>query len=248
MMEVDYSEHSLDRSARIIGKEGIDRLAHSTVVVFGLGGVGSACVEALARGGVGKLIVVDRDIVQPSNINRQVIAYRSTLGQPKVDVMRNMVADISPETKVVCHHALVLKENLEDFFTIKPDYIVDALDTMTTKWALAQYANDHDIPLVSSMGAANKIHPESLEFADLYDTEWCPMCRVMRKGARARGITKLRVLYAHEHPVKVSSEEGADRKERTNLGTMSYFPPIMGMMIAGDVIQHLVGLVEQDAC
>ncbi len=241
-MDIDYSEHSLDRAARIIGQDGLDALSHSTVMVFGLGGVGSACVEALARGGVGRLIVIDRDIVQPSNINRQVIAYNSTLGRPKVDVVRSMVADIAPETEVITHHALVLQENLEDFFAIRPDYIVDALDTMTTKWALAQYANDHDIPLVSSMGAANKIHPESLEFADLYDTEWCPMCRVMRKGARKRGITKLRVLYAHEHPIEVASAEGADRKERTNLGTMSYFPPIMGMMLAGDVIQSLVGL------
>ena len=229
----------------IMGREGVERLAASTVVVLGLGGVGSNCVEALARGGVGRLIVVDHDVVQASNINRQAIAFHSTIGRKKTDVVRSMVADINPSAQVEVLDAFVLAENVPELlgsFGEQADYVVDAIDTISTKLAIAQYADAHDMRLISSMGAANKLHPESFRVADVYDTVNCPLCRIMRKEGRKRGIRSLRVLYSCEQPVAVPVREGAARRERSNLGTASYVPPIMGQMIAGEVIRELAGL------
>ena len=236
----------------VMGAEGLARLASAHVAVLGLGGVGSNCVEALARGGVGNLFLVDRDIVQASNINRQAIAFRSTLGRRKVDVMRAMVADINPRAAVETRHMLVLRENLGELLDEMRawaeadggalDYVVDAIDTVSAKLALAEIAQERGITLISSMGAANKLHPEALRIADLYDTVNCPLCRIMRKEGRKRGIRRLRVLYSAEEPVRVPTREGATRSERSNLGTASFMPPIMGQMIAGAVLRELAGL------
>lgn len=229
----------------LVGEEGIERLANATVMVLGVGGVGSNCVEALARGGVGNLILVDHDIVQASNINRQAIAFYSTIGQRKVDVARAMVADINPQARVAVRDQFVLAENLDELLddTLgQVDYVVDAIDTISTKLSLAQAAQDRGFYLISSMGAANKLHPENLRFADIHQTVNCPLCRIMRKEARLRGIKHLRVLYSCEQAVKVASIPGAARHERSNLGTMSYFPPIMGQMIAGEIIREITGL------
>ncbi|MEG0324674.1 MAG: tRNA threonylcarbamoyladenosine dehydratase, partial [Raoultibacter sp.] len=229
----------------ILGSEGVAQLASSTVMVLGLGGVGSNCVEALARGGVGRLIVVDHDVVQESNINRQAIAYRSTIGKKKAEVMRCMIADINPDAEVIALDMFVLKENLAgliEAYRDRLDYVVDAIDTVSTKLALAEYADQEGITLISSMGAANKLYPECFKLADIYDTVNCPLCRVIRKEARKRGIGALRVLYSCEQPVDVPTREGATRKERSNLGTASFVPPIMGQMIAGEVIRDLSGI------
>ncbi len=236
----------------IMGADGLASLASAHVAVLGLGGVGSNCVEALARGGVGNLFLVDRDIVQASNINRQAIAFCSTLGRRKVDVMRAMVADINPHAAVETRHMLVLRENLGELLDEmrawaeadggRLDYVVDAIDTVSAKLALAEIAQERGITLISSMGAANKLHPEALRIADLYDTVNCPLCRIMRKEGRKRGIRRLRVLYSAEEPVRVPTREGAARSERSNLGTASFMPPIMGQMIAGAVICELAGL------
>lgn len=237
------------RLERIIGTEGLKTLAGARVLVFGLGGVGSNCVEALARGGVGNLILLDKDEVQISNINRQAIAFHSTLGRRKVEVMRDMVLDINPNAQVVIHDMPLLPGNLDEFmaqYVGQVDYVIDAIDTVAQKLLLAQYACEHDVPLVSCMGAANKRFPECFEFADIFDTVNCPLCRIMRKEARKRGISHLKVLYSSEQPVKVASVEGADRSERTNLGTMSYVPPIMGQMLAGFVIRELLDMNSPD--
>lgn len=236
----------------IVGSAGIERLAAAHVVVLGLGGVGSNCVEALARAGVGHLFLVDRDIVQASNINRQAIAFRSTLGRRKVDAMRAMVADINPAAAVETRHMLVLRENLEGLLDEARawarsdggslDYVVDAIDSVSVKLALAELAQGGEFPLISSMGAANKVHPECLRIADLYKTANCPLCRIMRKEGRKRGIRRLRVLYSCEEPVRVPVREGAARSERSNLGTISYMPPIMGQTIAGAVIREIAGV------
>lgn len=234
----------------IMGRAGVERLAASTVMVLGLGGVGSNCVEALARGGVGGLVVVDHDVVQVSNINRQAIAFNSTLGRKKTDVVRAMVADINPAAKVEPLDTFVLAENvpaLLDTYRGRVDYVVDAIDTISTKLAIAQYADTEGLRLISSMGAANKLRPECFRVADVYDTVNCPLCRIMRKEGRKRGIRHLRVLYSCEQPVPVPVREGAERRERSNLGTASYVPPIMGQMIAGEVIRALAELdVEED--
>lgn len=242
---IDKDQVSTARLERILGEDGLAKLANATVMVLGLGGVGSNCVEALARGGVGNFVLLDRDEVQGSNINRQAIAYRSTIGQRKVDVMRAMIADINPAANVVTHDMALLPGNLEEFmdsYVDQVDYVIDAIDTVAQKLLLAQYACAHDVRLLSCMGAANKLHPECFQFADLHKTVNCPLCRIMRKEARKRGITHLRVLYSSEEPLKIASVEGADRSERTNLGTMSYVPPIMGQMLAGEVIREITGL------
>ena len=236
----------------IMGSDGLARLADAHVAVLGLGGVGANCVEALARGGVEHLFLVDRDIVQASNINRQAIAFHSTLGQRKVDAMRAMVADINPRAAPECRHMLVLRENLGELLDEmsawaeadggRLDYVIDAIDTVSAKLALAEIAQERGIRLISSMGAANKLHPEALRIADLYDTVNCPLCRIMRKEGRKRGIRHLRVLYSAEEPVRVPTREGAARSERSNLGTASFMPPIMGQMIAGAVLRDIAGL------
>lgn len=229
----------------IMGRDGLERLAASTVMVLGVGGVGSNCIEALARGGVGRLIVVDHDVVQASNINRQAIAFHSTIGRKKVDVARDMIADINPEAQVETLDEFVLAENVPEFldaYVGRVDYLVDAIDTISAKLAVAQYADAHDMRLVSSMGAANKLRPDCFRFADVNDTVNCPLCRIMRKEARKRGIRRLRVLYSCEQPVAVPVREGAARRERSNLGTASFVPPIMGQMIAGEVMCVLAGV------
>jgi tRNA A37 threonylcarbamoyladenosine dehydratase len=232
----------LERLERLVGNGGLSRLAFSTVTVLGLGGVGSACVEALARAGVGHLVIVDGDVVQESNINRQVIAFRSTLGDKKVDVMRRMVADISPDIEVTAHDRFVLPDEVADVLRDPTDYVVDAIDTVATKLQIARHCNSYGIPLVSSMGAGKKFHPEKLAFADIYETSVCPMCKVMRREARSRGIEHLRVLYSREVPAAVPAAPGASRKERTDLGTISYMPIIMGNMLAADVLCRLLGI------
>ena len=232
---VSADDSAFSRLELVWGAEGLRRVRNATVAVFGVGGVGSNCVEALARGGVGRLLVVDGDEVQASNINRQAIAYHSTVGRRKVDVMAAMVADINPEAQVVAVDAFVLPDKLEEAFGGIPlseiDYIVDAIDTVSTKLALAELAQREGVPLVSSMGGANKLHPELFRFADLYETQGCPLCRAMRKNARKRGIERLHVLYSPEQPV-----------EAAGLGTASYVPPVMGQLLAGYVLRALAGV------
>lgn len=235
------AEDAKSRLRRVIGDAGVERLARSCVAVFGVGGVGSSCAEALVRGGVGTLVFVDRDVVEPSNVNRQAIAFASTVGRPKVDVMAAMARDINPDVRVFCHEGFVL----DDVDAVlagmpRPDYIVDAVDTVKAKLSLAQYAQREGIPIVASMGGANKLDPTRLRFADLYETQNCPLSRAVRKQARTAGIERLTVLYSDEPPVKVAEAAGAARRERTELGTMSYMPPIMGQMIAGYVIRDLL--------
>ena len=175
--------------------------------MLGVGGVGSHCIEALARSGVGRLILVDNDKVSLTNINRQSIAYHSTIGRYKTEVMKERIADICPETQVTTHETFILPENLEEIFKERPDYIIDAIDTVTAKIALAQKALECGIPIISSMGTGNKLHGEMFEIADISKTSVCPLCKVMRKELKARGIRHLKVLYSKEMPVDVSDRE-----------------------------------------
>ena len=238
----EHSEDAKSRLRRVVGEDGVAKLDAASVAVFGVGGVGSNCAEALVRGGVGSLSFIDSDEVQLSNVNRQAIAFASTVGRRKVEVMRDMALEINPQARVAVVDEFVLPDNLEAVMACipQPDYIVDAIDTVSSKLALARYAQDRGIAIISSMGAANKVDPEKLRYADLFETKNCPLCRAMRKQARSQGIERLQVLYSCEDPVKVGHEEGAERRERTNLGTMSYMPPIMGQMIAGFVIREIL--------
>lgn len=225
-----------ERLERMLGADALSKLANTHMLVIGIGGVGSNCVVALARGGVGALTIVDYDTVDASNINRQALAFESTVGRVKTEVMREIILDINPNAKVDCINERILPDNVEEYLTQEYDYCIDAQDTITTKLALASFCETRGISYLSSMGAANKHDPTQLEFADIYETRVCPMCRAVRKQARSRNITHMPVLYTPEQPAEVSAAQGAQRSERTELGTMSYMPPIMGQMLAARAI------------
>lgn len=238
--------NEFSRTERLIGEEGILKLRRNCIMVLGVGGVGSHCIEALARSGVGRLILVDNDKVSLTNINRQSIAYHSTIGRYKTEVMKERIADICPETQVSTYETFVLPENLEEIFKERPDYIIDAIDTVTAKIALAQKALECGIPIISSMGTGNKLHGEMFEIADISKTSVCPLCKVMRKELKARGIRHLKVLYSKEMPVDVSdreTEEDAGRR-RALPGSISFVPPVAGLLIAGETIRDLLAELE----
>ena len=236
--------HEFSRTELIIGREGLEKLKQATVMVLGVGGVGSHCIEALARSGVGKLILVDNDKVSLTNINRQSIAYQSTVGEYKTKLMKDRIWDINPVADVITHETFVLPENLLEIFDKKVDYIVDAIDTVTAKLAVVEYAREHEIPIISCMGTGNKLHPEMFEIIDISKTSVCPLCKVMRKELKNRGIHHLKVLYSKEKPVDVSDREtGEDKGMRRSLpGSVSFVPPVAGILIAGEVIRDIVGI------
>ena len=243
-------ETALDRLKLIMGDEGITRLQGASVMVLGLGGVGSSCAEALARGGVGSLTLVDRDVVAPSNINRQALAFMSTIGRPKAEVMEQMVADINPTCQVTAVQQFIDKDRVPEQLGAlpRPDFVVDAIDTIAQKLAIAAWCQTEGIAEVSAMGGANKLDPTRLRFSRIEKTTVDPLARIVRKECRKRGIRGLMVLYSDEQPREaegkwdVIDEHGFVREGESILGTMSYFPPIMGQMLAGYVIQHLAGL------
>lgn len=239
------------RTELLIGEDGLKRLKDSSVMVFGVGGVGSHCIEALARSGVGRLILVDNDAVSVTNINRQSIAYHSTIGRMKTEVMRERIRDIDPEITVRTYETFVLPDNLADLLDQaekntdgKIDYIIDAIDTVSAKIALVEESLKRGIRLISSMGTGNKLHPELFEIADLADTSVCPLCRVMRRELKQRGIMHLKVLYSKEKPVDTCGRStGEDSGARRSLpGSISFVPPVAGLLIAGEVIRELAGI------
>lgn len=233
------------RTEMLIGEEGLCRLKEASVMVLGVGGVGSHCIEALARAGIGRLILVDGDKVSVTNINRQSIALHSTAGQYKTRVMKAKIADISPQTEVATYEIFILPENIDVIFKEKPDYIVDAVDTVTAKLAAAEKAREYGIPLISCMGTGNKLHAELFEITDISKTSVCPLCKVMRKELRARGIERLKVLYSKEKPIRVSGEEAQEKTGRRTIpGSISFVPPVAGLLIAGEVIREIAGIEE----
>ena len=234
--------NEFSRTELLLGQEGVQKLRNACVMVLGVGGVGSHCIEALARSGVGKLILVDNDTVSLTNINRQSIAYHSTIGKYKTQVMKERIADICRETEVVTYECFVLPENLEEIFLERPDYIVDAIDTVTAKLALAEKAEKEGIPMISSMGTGNKLHGEMFTITDISKTSVCPLCKVMRKELKARGIFHLKVLYSPEKPIDIRGKETKEEKgnRRQIPGSVSFVPPVAGLLIAGEVIRDLL--------
>ena len=222
----------------------MERLKGASVLVFGVGGVGSHCIEALARSGVGHLTLVDNDVVSITNINRQSIAFHSTVGRYKTEVMKEKIRDINPEIRVDTHETFILNDNVEGVITGKEDYIIDAVDTVTAKLAIVQRALEKGIPVISSMGTGNKLHPELFEITDISKTSVCPLCRVMRRELKSRGISHLKVLYSKEKPVDTSGRTtGEDMGARRSLpGSISFVPPVAGLLIAGEVVRELAGI------
>lgn len=231
-METIYS-----RTELLLGETGVQRLRDSHVVVFGLGGVGSFTAEALARAGVGELTLVDRDTVSLSNCNRQLIALQSTVGMFKTVVMRDRIRDINPDITVHTAETFCLPENAENFFQTSFDYVVDAIDTVSAKIALVEVAQQHHIPIISAMGAGNKLDPTRFEVADIFSTSVCPLCRVMRRELKRHGISELKVVYSKEEPILSKGTERGGRK--ISPGSVSYVPSVCGLILAGEVIQDL---------
>ena len=226
------------RTEILIGKEALLRLKSSKVIVFGIGGVGSSVCEALARGGIGNITMVDNDVVSESNINRQLIALTSTIGRPKTEIMAERISDINPDCFVTPIQCFYTKEKEIDLSGY--DYIVDAIDTVTSKLTLAEEASRLKIPIISSMGTGNKLDPTKFQITDIYKTSVCPLARVMRRELKQRGVKKLKVLYSHEEPKKPSECTNENPSKRQTPGSMSFVPPLAGMIIAGEVIKDLI--------
>ena len=232
------------RTELLIGREGMERLRNASVLVFGVGGVGSHCIEALARSGVGHLTIVDNDVVSVTNINRQSIALHSTVGRYKTEVMKEKIRDIDPEIKVNTYETFIISDNVAQVMTGDEDYIIDAVDTVTAKLSIVQTALEKGIPVISSMGTGNKLHPEMFEIDDISRTSVCPLCRVMRRELKARGIFHLKVLYSREKPVDISGRSSGEENgaRRAVPGSISFVPPAAGLLIAGEVIRELAGI------
>lgn len=221
------------RTEILIGKDAVEKLGNSTVAIFGVGGVGGFTVESLARAGVGKLILVDSDEVVTSNINRQIIATNETVGKNKVDAMKERILQINPDAKVETRCEFFLPENSENFDFADYDYVVDAVDTVTAKIELAVKCSSMGTPIISCMGAGNKLDPTKFVVTDIYKTATCPLARVMRRELRKRNIEKLKVVYSTEEPPKKAIET-------TTIGSLSFVPSVCGLIAASVVIKDLI--------
>lgn len=231
-------EERFHRAAMLLGNAPLEKLSASRVAIFGLGGVGSAAVEGLARCGVGTMLLIDNDTVSQSNINRQLIATDRTIGMHKTDAERDRILTIDPGATVLCYNTFVTTD-----FAFLPDvdFIIDAIDTVTAKIHLAEYAYQKNIPIISSMGTGNKLNPALLQIADIYGTTICPLAKVMRKECRKRGIPSLPCVYSTE-PAHPCAWEETNHQGRAIPGSVSFVPPVAGFLLAGYVIQQLTGV------
>ncbi|MDO4321278.1 MAG: tRNA threonylcarbamoyladenosine dehydratase [Lachnospiraceae bacterium] len=246
--------NQFSRTELLFGKEAMEILQNSRVAVFGIGGVGGYAVEAMARSGVGTIDLIDDDKVCLTNLNRQIIATRKTVGKYKVDVMKERILEINPNAEVNVHKCFYLPENKDEFDFTQYSYVVDAVDTVTAKIQLVLDARQAGVPIISSMGAGNKINPAEFEVADIYETSVCPLAKVMRRELKKRGVKKLKVVYSKEKPVRPIEDmaiscrtncicpPGAKHKctERRDIpGSNAFVPSVVGLIIAGEVIKDL---------
>ena len=221
------------RTELLIGKDNIQKLVNSKVIVYGIGGVGSFVVEGLIRAGIEHIILVDNDVIAPSNLNRQVHATISNIGKLKVDCMKERILSINPKVNVETYISQNIENGEELLIDDTIDYVVDAVDTITTKLKLVQRAKEKQVPIISCMGTGNKLDPTKFEIADIYKTSVCPLAKVMRKELKKRGIQDLKVLYSKEEPIK------HDMESRTP-ASISFVPSVAGMIIAGEVIKDII--------
>lgn len=234
-----FMNEMYERTQMLFGNENMEKIKNSYVAVFGVGGVGSFACEALARAGIGKLDLIDNDVVSPTNLNRQLVALTSTIGHYKVDVMKERILDINPNAEVNTYKTFYLPETANEFDFSKYDYIIDAIDTVAGKIELVVNADKAKTPIISSMGAGNKVNPEMFEVADIYKTSVCPLAKVMRIQLKKRGIKKLKVVYSKEKPIK--SETGVRYP-----GSTSFTPSVAGLIIAGEVIKDITGFRNKE--
>lgn len=229
--------NQFSRTELLIGKNGIDKLQNAKVAIFGIGGVGSYVMEGLARAGVGSFILVDKDEVDESNINRQIIATHKTIGLPKVEVAKQRIIDINPTANIDIRRIFFMPES-EDFFDEKIDYVVDCVDTVTAKIEIIIRAKKHNIPVISCMGTGNKLDPTKFEVGDIYKTSICPLAKVMRKELKKIGIDNLKVVYSKEGPIKTNKVDKETNKQIP--GSISFVPSVAGLIIAGEVIKDII--------
>ena len=222
-------KEQFSRTAQLLGNENVENLFDKHVIVFGVGGVGGYVVEALARSGVGKISIVDNDVVNESNINRQIIALHSTVGMQKVEVLKNRILDINPECKVFVYNQFFLPENSNDFDFSIYDYVVDAVDTVTAKIEIIKKSKESNVPVISSMGTGNKLNPMGFKVSDISKTKVCPLARVMRNELKKRGISKVKCVYSEENPV-IQTQTPA---------SVAFVPPVAGLLIASEVVKDL---------
>lgn len=237
-------ENIFSRTQLLLGKEAMDRLANAKVAVFGVGGVGGFVVEALARSGVGEIDLIDNDKVCVSNINRQIIATFNTINKYKVDVAAERIVSINPKAKVNTYKVFFTSETSSEFDFSKYDYVVDAIDTVSGKIELIIKATESGTPIISSMGAGNKLDPTAFEISDIYKTSVCPLARVMRTELKKRGIKNLKVVYSKEKPIKPANAHNHTSDISTNRkqtpGSMAFVPSVAGLIIAGEVIKDII--------
>ncbi len=230
------------RTELLIGSENLKKLKNSSVIVFGLGGVGGSAVEALARVGIGKISVVDFDTVDITNINRQIIATQNTIGKNKAEIMKERIHNINPNIKVDLFVEKFSKEKENLFFENKKyDYIVDAIDLVKFKLELIELAKEKNIPIISSMGTGNKLNPAGFEVTDISKTSVCPLAKVIRLELKKRNIRKLKVVYSKELPIKPKNNSDS-REKRVNVGSISFVPPVVGMILASEVVKDICKL------
>lgn len=248
-------QHSFSRTELLIGAEALQKLRNSTVVVFGIGGVGSYSAEALARSGVGKLILVDDDTVCLTNLNRQIHATYNTIGKPKVDVMKERILSINPKCEVIVHQTFVKDGDIPLIIPEDVDYVIDAIDTVSAKISIIVWCQEHGKKIISCMGTGNKLDPTKFKIEDIYKTKICPLAKVMRYELRKRGVESLKVLYSEEVPMKPRLDEVITCKEgcvctggtkkcaikRQIPGSISFVPPVAGFIIGGEVIKDIIG-------
>ncbi len=233
------------RTQLMFGKEAMERLSKSRVAVFGIGGVGGYTVEALARSGVGAIDIIDNDKVCLTNINRQIIATHNTIGRYKVDVEAERIAQINPNCKVNVYKTFYMPQTQAEFDFTLYDYVVDAIDTVTGKLTIVENAKKCNTPVISSMGAGNKLDPTAFEVADIYKTSVCPLAKVMRRELKKRGINSLKVVYSKEEPIKPIEDleiDNQDSARREIPGSNAFVPSVVGLIIAGEVIKDLTGV------
>ena len=230
------------RTELLVGEEGINKLHNSKVIVFGIGGVGSFVVEALTRAGVGNLILVDNDTICISNLNRQIHGTQATVGMIKVEAMKERVISINPKCNVEAKQVFITADNISEIIPSDVDYVVDAIDTVTSKLALAEYCYKNNINIISSMGTGNKMDPTQFRVSDVFKTKVCPLAKVMRHELRKRGVKKLKVVYSEEMPMTPDKGRAVPSAKRQTPGSISFVPPVAGMIIGGEVIKDLTGI------
>ena len=225
------------RTELLIGKDAIKKLENAKVVVYGIGGVGSFVAEGLARSGIGHLVLIDNDVISISNLNRQIHADTKTIGKRKVDVMKERILNINPNAKVDAYMANDIKDGEENIIDETFSYVIDAVDTISTKLKLVEKANEVNVPIIAAMGAGNKLDPTKFEVTDIYKTSVCPLAKVMRKELKKRNIKKLKVVYSKEEPNKNNEN---NTQEKRVPGSISFVPSVMGLIIAGEVIKDII--------